>query len=144
MCQVVNQPDMVHAFLEPCWPWSVYLHVCAQSLSRVRLFAAAVDCSPPGFSVHGIFQTRIREWVAISSSRRSSRPRDWTCVSCIGRWILYHWSHLGSPFVYLGCILVKSIDPEIIPLASEPCSLATGQWANRWIFLRLSFPSVKW
>ena len=27
--------------------------------------------------------------------------------------------------------VVKSIDPEIIPLASEPCSLATGQWANR-------------
>ena len=35
-----------------------------------------VDCSPPGSSVHGILQARILEWVAMPSSRRSSRPRD--------------------------------------------------------------------
>ena len=35
-----------------------------------------MDCSLPGSSVHGIFQARILEWVAISFSRRSSRPRD--------------------------------------------------------------------
>ena len=48
------------------------------------------DWSPPGSSVHGIFQARILEWVAISSSRRSSQPRDRTCVSCIGRQIVHH------------------------------------------------------
>ena len=37
-----------------------------------------VDCSPPGSSVHGILQARILEWVAISFSRGSSWPRDWT------------------------------------------------------------------
>ena len=42
-----------------------------------------MDCSLPGSSVHGIFQARILEWVAISFSRRSSRPRDWTRVSHI-------------------------------------------------------------
>ena len=42
-----------------------------------------VDCSPPGFSIHGILQARILEWVAISFSRGSSRPRDRTQVSCI-------------------------------------------------------------
>ena len=47
-----------------------------------------VDCSPPGSSIHGILQARILEWVAISFSRGSSRPRDGTHVSCIGRWIL--------------------------------------------------------
>ena len=47
-------------------------------------------CSPPDSSVHGIFQARILEWVAISSSRGSSQPRDWIWVSCIGRLILYH------------------------------------------------------
>ena len=36
------------------------------------------DCSPLGFSVHGILQARILEWVAISFSRESSRPRDQT------------------------------------------------------------------
>ena len=42
-----------------------------------------MDCSPPGSSVHGILQARILEWVAISFSRGSSQPRDWTQVSCI-------------------------------------------------------------
>ena len=48
-------------------------------------------CTPPGSSVHRISQT-IREWVAISSSSGSFRPRDRTSVSSIGRWILYHWA----------------------------------------------------
>ena len=42
-----------------------------------------MDCSPPGSSVRGILQARILEWVAISFSRGSSRPRDWAQVSCI-------------------------------------------------------------
>ena len=42
-----------------------------------------MDCSLPGSSVHGIFQARVLEWVAISFSRGSSQPRDWTRVSCI-------------------------------------------------------------
>ena len=40
-----------------------------------------MDCSPPGSSVHEIFQARILEWVAISFSRGSSQPRDRTRVS---------------------------------------------------------------
>ena len=40
----------------------------AQSLSHVHLFVTPWTCSPPGFSVHGIFQVRILERVAISSS----------------------------------------------------------------------------
>ena len=54
------------------------------------------DCSPSGCSVHGIFQARILEWVAISFSRGSSRPSDQTWISCIGRRILYCLSHLGG------------------------------------------------
>ena len=40
-----------------------------------------VDCSPPGSSAHGILQARVLEWVAISFSRESSRPRNQTQVS---------------------------------------------------------------
>ena len=40
-------------------------------------------CSPPGSSVHGILQARIREWVAVPFSRGSSWPRNWSQVSCI-------------------------------------------------------------
>ena len=43
-----------------------------------------MDCSLPGFSVHGILQARILEWVTISFSRGSSRPRDRTRISHIG------------------------------------------------------------
>ena len=39
-------------------------------------------CSPPDSSIHGIFYARVLEWVAISFSRGSSQPRDWTQVSC--------------------------------------------------------------
>ena len=53
-----------------------------------------MDYSPPGSSVPGISQARILEWVAISFSRGSSWPRDWThvYVSCIGKQILYYWA----------------------------------------------------
>ena len=55
-----------------------------------------MDCRPPGSSVHGISQTRILKWVAISFSRGSSWPRVQTYVSCIGRWVLYHWASKES------------------------------------------------
>ena len=42
-----------------------------------------MDCSLQGFSVHGISQAGILDWVAISSSRGSSQPRDQACVSHI-------------------------------------------------------------
>ena len=46
-----------------------------------------MDCSPPGSSVHGILQAGILKWIAISFSRGSSQPRNWTRVSCTaGRW----------------------------------------------------------
>ena len=65
-----------------------------------------MDCNTPGSSVHGISQTRILEWVAISSSRGTSQPNDCTCVSCIGRWILYHWATWEALFsIYHSLIL---------------------------------------
>jgi len=51
-----------------------------------------MDCNPPGSSVHGILQARTLEWVAISSSKGSSWPRDRTCLFYIDRQILYHWA----------------------------------------------------
>ena len=73
--------------------WPQHRGTCAV-LTHVPPFATPrTVCSPPGSSVHGIFQARILEWVAISFSRGSSWLRDQTgvsCVSCVGRWILYH------------------------------------------------------
>ena len=77
--------------------------VCTQSCPAV---CDPVGCSPLDAPVHGILQARILGWVAISYSRGSSQPRDWThisCVSCIDRWILYHWHHLGIVSIEYVC-----------------------------------------
>ena len=66
---------------------------CMPSAQSCLILWDTLDYSPPGSSVHGIRPARILKWVAISSSRGSSQPRDRTCVSCIscfGRRILYH------------------------------------------------------
>ena len=67
-----------------------------------------MDYSLPGSSVHGIFQARILEWVAISFSRGSLWPRDQTWVSCfVGRH--YRLSHQGS----LGCSFIITPDQNL-------------------------------
>ena len=48
-----------------------YVCMCAQST-----ICDPMDCSPPGFPVHGILQVRILEWVVISYYTGSSQPRD--------------------------------------------------------------------
>ena len=73
-----------------------------------------MDCRLPGSSVHGILQARILEWVAVSSSRRSSRPRDQTCVSCTDRWLLYYWTTRDFPHVW--SIVINSITHPYVPL----------------------------
>ena len=70
--------------------------MCVHVLSRfspVQLFAALWAGSLPGSCVCAILQARTLEWVAVPSSRGSSRPGDRTHishVSCVGGWILYH------------------------------------------------------
>ena len=72
--------------------------VCARVHSVAQLYLTPgdpMDCRPTGSSVHGIFQARILEWVAISYSRGSSQPRNRTRDSFVcytGRRILYHWA----------------------------------------------------
>ena len=55
-----------------------------------------MDCSPPGCSDHGILQEKILEWVDIPFSRGSSRPRDWSYVSCIAGGVFTVWSTTES------------------------------------------------
>ena len=65
-------------FSIPC----LCVHVCLVALSRLIL-CDPMDCSPPGSSICGIFHLRVLEWVAISSSRGSSQPKDRIRVSCV-------------------------------------------------------------
>ena len=69
----------------------------AALLQSCPILFNSMDYSLPGSSVHGILQARILEWVATSSSRGSSQPRDRTCIcyiSFIRRLILYHQRQL--------------------------------------------------
>ena len=65
------------------WKW--------ESLSQVRLFSTPMD-----YTVHGILQARILEWVAVPFPRRSSQPRDWTQVSRIAGGFFISWAQ-GKP-----------------------------------------------
>ena len=56
-----------------------------------------MDCNLPDSSIHGIFQAILLEWIAISFSRGSSRPRDRTKVSRIVDKTLYSLSHQSNP-----------------------------------------------
>ena len=74
------------------WTSLVEIVLVAQSCSAL---CNPVDCSLLGFSVHGILQARTLERVAMPFCRGSCWPRDQThvsCVSCIGRQTLYHWT----------------------------------------------------
>ena len=56
-----------------------------------------MDCSPPGFSVHGILQARILQWVATPFSRGSSWRRDWTKVSGFAGSFFTIWATWEAP-----------------------------------------------
>ena len=60
--------------------------------SEVLVTQSCLTLSPPGSSVHGVFQARVLEWVAVPFSRGSSRPRDWTWVSCIAGKFFTIWA----------------------------------------------------
>ena len=91
-----------HLFSDAFIP-SLWAAVCVKLVQKCLTLRNSMDCSLPGFSVQGISQAGILERVAMSSSRAFSRPRDWTHVSHVsgtGRWVVYHWCHLGSPFCW--------------------------------------------
>ena len=106
--------------------------VCAQSLELCPTLCDPMDCSLPGSSVHG----RRLEWVAMSSSRGSSPPRDGTCVfyvTCFCRQVPYHSGHRGRPFrlcflcLYLWrCPLRFWRDSHVCPSLYSAALLAVG------------------
>ena len=84
-----------------------------------------MDCSTSGFSVHGILQARILEWVAISFSRGSSRPRDRTQISCI----------LGEESARFFTVWVTRGSPMKVPKVSSKMTLIPPSSNIAFIFL---------
>ena len=80
--------------------WGHYLYVSFLSSLKVKGLVAQLcstlcspmDCSLTGSSVHGIFQARILEWVAMSFSRGSSWPRDRIRISNIAGRLFTTWA----------------------------------------------------
>ena len=65
-------------------------------------------CDPMDYTVYGILQARILEWVAFPFSRVSSQPRDWTQVSCVAGGFFPSWA---TPVVYTHFLLFLPIWP---------------------------------
>ena len=83
-------PDLADGFFTTWATWEMKVKVLvAQSY---LILCEPMDCSLARSSVHGFLQSRILEWVAISFSRGSSQPRDWTQVSCIAGRFLTVWA----------------------------------------------------
>jgi len=107
----------------------LYIHCCCCCLvsQSCPTLWDSIDCCPPGSSVHGIFQARILEWVAISFARGSSQPRDPIHVSCISR----HWqadslpmSHHGSPYTCIRSDQIRSVT-QSCPTLCDPMNHST-------------------
>ena len=93
---------------------------CAQSLSYVQFFVTPMDCSPPGSSVHGIFQARILKWTAIYYSR-ASQPS-------------VQFSH---------SVVSDSLQPHELQLARPPCPSPTPRvYSNSCPLSRWCHPAI--
>ena len=75
-----ESPALSGGFFTTEPPWKVKVKVKVKSLSVVRLFADPRDFSLPGSSVHGIFQAKILEWVAICSHSSPLDPGVCICI----------------------------------------------------------------
>ena len=135
--------------------------MCCISYQSCLTLCNPLDCSPQGSSVHGIFQARIVEWVAISFSRESSQPRNQarvTCVSCIASGFFTHWaireahSVTGTDLIVRPFTLSKICFPLTFhgsvccswAIQRPKCGLSSiGRHTNIWGQLPTLIPSVE-
>ena len=106
------------------WLLTYFIYVMRVKLLQLRLtLCDPIDCSSPGSSVHGPWDSpaRILEWVAIPFSRGPSQPRSRTCVSYPH---LLHWQVGSSPLAPPGkpvlCIVACICSSQIPNLSLHP------------------------
>ena len=75
-----------------------------------------MDYNSPVSSVRGIFQARMLERVAVSFSRGSSPPRDWTWVSCVASWFFTTWATRAGP---LNLVTFQRLPPPNTIMSKE-------------------------
>ena len=108
LCLVVNLPSVLQPVCMGSWEAATSTQLTVQWCQAGSLWSALVGvfisvkekvtqscptlCNPTDYTVHGILQARILEWVAIPFSRGSSQPRDWIQVSCIAGGFFTSWA----------------------------------------------------
>ena len=121
--------------------WSEVAQLCPTLLDPV-------DCSLPGSSVHGIFQARVLEWVAIFFSRGSSQPRDRTRVSrTAGRRFTVWATREAHHFLKVHNALELSWNQLPHPGCEKIIFHKTGLWCQKdWVPLHIaqSWTRLKW
>ena len=124
-------------------------------------FCDPMDYSLPGSSIHGIFQARVLEWVAISFSRVSSWPRDRTHIWCIGKQIFTTEPPGKTTYIYMSIlfnpqdildigsvqfshsVMSDSLRPHGLQHARHPCPLPTlGVFPNSCPLSRWCHPTI--
>ena len=107
------------------------VYVCVWVAQSCPTLCNPMNCSPPGFSIHGILQARILKWGAIPFSRVSSRPRAWTQVSWVAGRFLTIWATTEA--LILPCtLLLQSCLTLCNPMGySLPGSTAHGIFQAR-------------
>ena len=146
-CSTFNYPSHLHTPVgirgsrcclpaSPLLPYpSVCVCVCVCVCVRVTqsclTLCDPMDCSPAGSSVHAILQARIQKLVAISLSRGSFWPKDWTQVSCIaGRFYTIQATREACPlciYLLIFCIIQspwKARKDSSVSLSSKSSSVA--------------------
>ena len=137
---------------------------CTCMLQSCPTLCDPMDCSPPGSSVRGNFQTRILEWVPIFFSGRSSQPRDQTQVSCacdqflsgaqlfVTSWSVVTQAPLSMGFIRQEWVAVPTPgdlpDPGIKPVSFASHALAGGFFTTEppekpWLSLLASPQSLQ-
>ena len=138
--------EAIHLRIKNTWLlFPVELHYCYCWVAKpCPTVHSPMEYNPPGPSVYGISQARILEGVAISFSRGSSWLWDGTCISClssIGRHILYHWATCSVQFSCSG--VSDSLLPHESQHARPPCPSPTpGVYPNSCPLSRWCHPTI--
>ena len=115
------------------WLWKVKVSGTQSSQTPCN----PMDCSPPGFSAHGIPQASILEWVAIPFSSGSSWPRDWTQVFCTaGRFFTLwatreDWASMSSRIKQWSRFMSEDLE-EITPRLGYESNLGPPRQSQLW------------
>ena len=123
-------------------------HFKVKVVQPCMTLCSPMDYSLPGSSLHGILQASILEWLAVSSSRGSSQPRDQTQVSCIAGGFFTVWATreaqeywMGSLFLLQRIFLTQELNQGLLHCrlilyqlsyqGSHPLPLATNKQTNK-------------